>query len=128
EFVFSFVSMLARAVNSGRRLAGMAKAKDVMNAHTQRRHGFLVESLPISVRASVGDLYSRPHGQELHDAYEERLRDNTQTPIPEQVAFRLDWPSWLRMITYRDRRLCRTCPLIIGRRTWRANTAFHLQG
>jgi len=26
-----------------------------------------------------------PHGQELQDAYEERLRDNTVTPVPEQV-------------------------------------------
>ena len=83
----------------------MEKAKDAMNRFTQRRHGFTVESLPISPRTCVGDLYSRPHGQLLHDTYEERLRDNTQTPVPEQVAFRLDWPAWLATITDRDRRL-----------------------
>jgi hypothetical protein len=107
-FVTTFATLLARAVNSGRRLAGMAKAKDVMNPATQRRHGFRVEPLPNSTRTSHDRLYASPVGQALLDAFEERLRDNTVTPVPDQVAFRLDFPAWLRTLTARERRLIRT--------------------
>jgi len=67
EFLVTFNRLLARAVNAGRRVAGMAKAKDVMNPATQRRHGFTVEPLPCSSSASYEHLYSIPHGQEMHD-------------------------------------------------------------
>jgi hypothetical protein len=107
EFVTTFCTLLARAVNSGRRLAGMAKAKDAMNPATQRRHGFRVEPLPNSTRTSHERLYASPVGQALLDAFEERLRDNTVTPVPEQVQFRLDFPAWLRTLTARERRLIR---------------------
>ena len=80
DFLKAFTTLLARAVNSGRRLAGMAKAKDVMNPATQRRRGFTVEPLPASSAAGHEHLYAEVHGQQLHDAYEERLRDNTITP------------------------------------------------
>jgi hypothetical protein len=107
DFVTSFSTFLARAVNSGRRLAGMAKAKDAMNPHTQRRHGFRVEPLPNSTRTSHEQLYAFPVGQQLLDAVEERLRDNTVTPVPDQVQFRLDWPAWLQTLTPRERRIIR---------------------
>jgi hypothetical protein len=106
-FVTTFVTLLARAVNSGRRLAGMARAKDVMNPATQRRHGFRVEPLPSSTRTSHDRLYASPVGQALLDAFEERLRDNTITPIPDQAAFRIDFPAWLATLTGRERRLIR---------------------
>jgi hypothetical protein len=107
HFVKGFVSLLARAVNSGRRLCGMAKAKDVLNPATQRRHGFTVERLPSCTQASHDRLYAEVHGQELHDAFEERLRDNAVTPVPEQVCFRIDFPAWLRTLSGRERRLIR---------------------
>jgi hypothetical protein len=107
EFLMAFTTLLARAVNSGRRLAGMAKAKDVLNLGTQRRHGFRVEPLPSAPRRSHESLYATVHGQELLDTYEERLRDNTQTPVPEQVVFRIDWPAWLATLTARERRMIR---------------------
>jgi hypothetical protein len=107
EFITGFVTLLARAVNSGRRLAGMAKSKDAMNPATQRRHGFTVESLPSSIQTSHERLYATVHGQQLQEAYEERLRDNTITPVPDQAAFRIDWPEWLRTLTARERRMIR---------------------
>jgi hypothetical protein len=107
DFMKAFTTLLARAVNSGRRLAGMAKAKDVMNPATQRRFGFGVESLPSSPRVSHEQLYALPKGQDLHDAFEERLRDNTTTPVPDQVQFRIDWPDWLATLTGRERRMIR---------------------
>jgi hypothetical protein len=103
DFVTTFATLLARAVDSGRRLAGMAKAKDVMNPATQRRHGFRVEPLPNSTRTSNDRPYASPVGQALLDAFEERLRDNTVTPVPEQVQFRLDFADWLRTLTARAR-------------------------
>jgi hypothetical protein len=106
-FVTTFATLLARAVNSGRRLAGMAKAKDVTNPAAQMRHGFKVEPLPSSLRVSHDRLYASPVGQALLDAFEERLRDNTITPIPDQVAFRIDFPAWLATLTARERRLIR---------------------
>jgi hypothetical protein len=84
----------------------MRGAKDVMNAATQRRHGFSVEPLPNSTRASHERL-SSPQGQGLHDVYEERLQDNTVTPIPDQVQFRIDFPAWLGTLTARERRIVR---------------------
>jgi hypothetical protein len=111
DFVASFVTLLARAVNSGRRLAGMERAKDVMNRATQRRHGFKVEPLPASTRASHEELYGATRGQQRHDALEERLQDNTVTPVLDQVQFRIDWPVWLATLTGRERRLIRAMAL-----------------
>jgi hypothetical protein len=107
DFMKAFTTLLARAVFSGRRLVGKLKAKDVMNPFTQRRHGFAVEPLPLSPRTSHDQLYSVPNGQELHDAFEERLRDNTTTPVPDQVQFRLDWPAFLATLSGRERRMIR---------------------
>jgi hypothetical protein len=107
EFLTGFTTLLARAVNSGRRLVGMAHSKDVTNPATQRRHGFAVELLPTSLGVSHESRNASPHGQELHDAYEERLRDNTVTPVPEQVQFRIDFPAWLATLTGRERRMVR---------------------
>ena len=85
QFQTGFATLLARAVNSGRRLVGMAHAKDATNPAAQRRHHFAVEVLPSSLGVSHERRTASPHGQELQDAYEERLRDNTVTPVPEQV-------------------------------------------
>jgi hypothetical protein len=111
DFVTTFSTLLARAVNSGRRLAGMAKAKDVMNPLTQRRHGFKVEPLHASTRVSHVELYGATLGQRRLDAFEERLRDNTITPVADQVQFRIDWPAWLKTLTGRERRLIRAMGL-----------------
>jgi len=105
DFLKSFVILLARAVKCGRRVTGLQKAKDVMNPMTQRRHGFEVESLESSTATRIDKLYSSPNGQKLHDAYEERLRENAVTPIPDQVQFRIDLPAWLATLTTRERRI-----------------------
>jgi hypothetical protein len=105
----NFVSVLARyaarAVGCGRRLAGQEKAKDVMSSVAQRRHGFRVASLPASSRTLFGRAYSAVRGQEEMDAWEERLRDNTQSPVPDQASFRLAYPQFVRSLSQRDRRM-----------------------
>jgi hypothetical protein len=30
------------------------------------------------------------------------LRDNTHSPVPEQAAFRIDYPAWLRQLGSRN--------------------------
>jgi hypothetical protein len=105
EFVMHFVALVAKAVKSGRRVAGMAKAKDLMSERCQARHGFNVESLPTSPRASYEARYSKPHGQQDYDAFEERLADNAITPPPDAAAFRIDFPQWRSSRSERDRRL-----------------------
>src|SRR5262245_13722971 len=43
QFVSAIAAYAARAVNSGRRVCGVEKAKDVLSRVAQRRHGFAVE-------------------------------------------------------------------------------------
>jgi hypothetical protein len=83
----------------GGRVAGMTKAKDMMNRQTQQRHHFVVEKMP--------DFSSSP----IADS----LADNTVTPPPDVAAFRVDFPRWLGLLRERDRRLA--AELMIGERT-----------
>ena len=46
-----------------------------------------------------------PVGDSSTTPLAEALLDNTQTPIPDQVAFRQDFPAWRRTRTDRDRRI-----------------------
>src|SRR5215510_3555880 len=115
EFPGVLADFAARAVKAGRRLCGKHKGKDVLNPLAQRRHDFVVERLPVSTRRSHEDRYANPHGQQAQDSFEERLRDNTQTPVPEQVVFRLDFPLWVGSRSERDRRIIDD--LLLGERT-----------
>jgi hypothetical protein len=105
QYLSAFNDFLVRAISSGRRIMGYEKAKDAMCVRTQKRHGFKVERLPKEIRAPHESRYSMVHGQREHDAFAERLSDNTITPIPDQAAFRIDWPAWLQTQTERNRRI-----------------------
>jgi hypothetical protein len=102
QFVSAIATFAAKAVKCGRRLAGMERAKDVMNCHTQQRQGFAVEKLPHVSTLSTNPLI-------------EALADNTVTPPPDAAAFRLDFPRWLELLPNRDRRVAKE--LMIGERT-----------
>jgi hypothetical protein len=115
QFSSILATFAARAVRSGRRLARMERTKDVLSPRAQQLHDFRVESLPQSTRASFEHLYSSPLGQRRQDAFEERLRDNAITPVPDQVSFRLDFPAWLKTRSERDRRVVQD--LMAGERT-----------
>jgi hypothetical protein len=47
----------------------------------QRRHSFTANRLP-----DVSTLHANP--------LDETLSDNTLSPVPEQVAFKSDFPAW----------------------------------
>ena len=123
-FVSALATYAARAVHSGRRVCGHERAKDVLSPVARRRHGFRVEPLPVSTRSPYEDLYATTLGQALQDAYEERLRDNTLTPVPDQAAFRIDFPAWLATLTGRERRLIRA--MARNERTKDLSRAFEL--
>src|SRR5262245_25856818 len=91
-FGSALATYAARAVKCGRRLCGQEKARDALSPVAQRRCGFTVRSLPAT---------SSQEG----NGFDEALHDNTQTPVPEQVAFRSDFPAWRRTRTQRDQRL-----------------------
>jgi len=104
KFPIVLARYACRAVKSGRQLCGQSRFKDVMHPWVQCRKGFKVESLPHSSRVSLEGNVRR---QRQLDEFEERLADNTVTPVPDQAAFRIDFPAWLATLTARERRLIR---------------------
>ena len=52
------------------------------------------------------------------------MRDNTVTPVPDQVQFRIDWPAWLRTLTPRERRIIKE--MARGERTMDLGREFEL--
>ncbi len=111
EFVSTLADYAVRHVRSGRKLCGQEKAKDVFSPRCQRINGFKIESLPYSTRFDPSILYSQPHGQEQIDAFEERLRDNTVSPVPDQAAFRIDYRVWLSHLEMRRREIAQDMAL-----------------
>lgn len=92
----TFVSAIARYavlhVRNHRNLCGTEKSKDAMSKLGQHRSGFTTLSLS--------------GGCEMdHFNWEDALRDNSQTPIPEQVVFRVDFPRWLSSMQDREQQL-----------------------
>jgi hypothetical protein len=92
RFPTALATYAARAVKSGRHLPGQDRANDVLSPLAQRRHHFFVERLP---------NFSTLSGCPL----EEALHDNTVSPVPDQVVFRLDFPAWLGTLSQRNRAL-----------------------
>jgi hypothetical protein len=105
QFASALAVFAVKAVNAGRRVGGGESGNDVLSFLAQRRHGFSVEPLPHTTRTGHERLYAIPGGQRQHDAFEEVLQDNTHTPVPDQVQFRVDFPAWLATRSDRDRRL-----------------------
>jgi len=103
QFPSALADFAARAVKAGRRLCGKHKGKDILNPLAQQRFDFMVERLPVSTCRSHESRYSVPLGQQAQDALEERLRDNSITPPPDAVAFKIDFACWLQTLTDRDR-------------------------
>jgi hypothetical protein len=123
-FASALAGYAAQAVRSGRRLCGTERAREVLSPVAQRKGGFRVEHLPASTHSPHEQLYATPRGQALLDAFEERLRDNTLTPILDQVVFRMDFSAWLRTLTGRERRLIRA--MARGERTQDLSREFDL--
>jgi hypothetical protein len=87
-FAATFALRCSQAVKAGRRLQRTESGKDVLAPKAQQRRGFALESLP-----QTGSLSG--------NRWDEALHDNRVSPVPDQVAFRIDFPRW------HSRRPCR---------------------
>jgi hypothetical protein len=103
EFVSAVATYAVKHVRSGRRLCGQEKAQDVLSPLAQKHKGFSVEPLPTSMLRGHEQFFGQPHGQDQMDALEERLQDDTRSPVPDQAAFRIDFPAWLSQLGSRNR-------------------------
>jgi hypothetical protein len=110
-FITILADFAARAVSSGRRLCGQQKANDVLSPVAQRRHGFTVQRL-------------HPCGSLSGSPWDDAVRDNTQTPVPNQVIFRVEFPIWRSRRNKRDQRIIDR--LLLGEQTGAVAQAFGL--
>ncbi len=78
-------------VRDGRRVGNHLRINEVLSSYAQRKKGFAVERL---------DHYDKDAGEWL-----EAIVEDPQTPVPDQVAFRIDFPRWLDLLTKRNRRI-----------------------
>ena len=80
-----YPSVLARyavmQVREGRRVGGKLNTFDVLSRYAQHRKRIVVERL---------DKFD-PDA----DEWQEAVIEDHETPVPEQVAFRVDFPAWL---------------------------------
>ena len=78
-------------VQDGRRVGGSLNVRDVTSEYAQQRKQWRVERL---------DLFNRNSAQ-----WCEFVVADYQTPVPDQVCFRIDFPEWLSRLSKRDRRV-----------------------
>jgi hypothetical protein len=102
DFPSALATYAARAVKCGRRVCGQDKSKDALSPLAQQRHSFTVTSLPLHSTLSA-------------NPFSEALADNTRSTVPEQVAFRCDFPAWLLTLGDRNRRIAED--MMLGHRT-----------
>jgi hypothetical protein len=114
NFVMVLADYAVRHVRNGRKLCGQEKARDVLSSRAQRLKGFTLERLPSSLLRIHNALYSDPHARDLVDTFEERLRDKTQSPVPDQATFRIDYPAWLSQLGQRNREIAEDMALDHG--------------
>ena len=102
EFISALATYAVRHVRCGRKLCRKESAKDALSPSVQTRHSFTVSSLPNASRLNT-------------NIFDEALRDNTQTEVPEQAHFRCEMPRWLTSLGERNRRIA--LDLMIGEHT-----------
>jgi DNA-directed RNA polymerase specialized sigma24 family protein len=116
EFVTTLALRCSQAVKAGRRLVGCETGHDILSPVAQVRHSVRVTRLPDYDRES--DRHPLPGA--LADA----LTDNTRSAVPEQAAFRVDFPRWRASLRRRDRKILDA--LAEGERTADAARRFKL--
>ena len=81
----------------GRRVGNRRRICEVLSPYAQRKKGFRVQRL---------DRFQTELGE-----WSEAIVEDTHTPVPEQVAFRIDFPAWLKVQTKRNRRIAEALAL-----------------
>jgi hypothetical protein len=93
-FVTTLALRCTQAVKAGRELVGNEGGRDVLSPVAQVRHEFAVGRLPEAERV---------HSHQLPAELAEALADNTRSAVPEQAAFRVNFPRWRASLRERDR-------------------------
>ncbi len=75
----------------GRRVGNRFRISEVLSRHAQRKKKFFVERLD-HCRKDTGE-------------WNEAIVEDSRTPVPEQVAFRIDFPNWLAGMPRRNRKI-----------------------
>jgi hypothetical protein len=97
-------------VFDGRRVGNHLNVREVLSHYAQRAKGFTVERL---------DRFDQEEG-----VWREAVVEDHQTPVADQAAFRIDFPTWLAIHPRRDRRIAET--LALGHSTGEVAKRFHL--
>ncbi|HUT93405.1 MAG TPA: hypothetical protein VMY37_28335 [Thermoguttaceae bacterium] len=97
----AYPTVLARyavaQIHDGRKVGNALNARDVLAERAQKRHGFVVERL---------DRFDKDSGKWI-----EAMIEDTETPVPDQAAFRCDFPAWLATHSTRHRRVAEALAL-----------------
>jgi hypothetical protein len=101
-FPATLARLAVRAAACGRRLVGEEPVGDALSAACRRRHGFAVLALPAGCPAVAPEIA-------------EALARHAKAPVPDQVAFRVDFGDWLARLPGVKRRI--VSRLAAGHRT-----------
>jgi hypothetical protein len=104
SFIITMAKYAARAVRCGRTVCGQQKAKDVLSLTAKLTHGVVVEQFG-SGSSHYEELYGEVDGQKRRDLLDEVLAENIVTAVPDQVAFRIDWPRFMASRPERDQKI-----------------------
>ena len=99
QFVATLALRCSQAVRSGRRLAGCERTRDALSPVARARHGFAVVYLDEYVTAPGAD----PTGPAGDAVVAAALAVDPKARVPEQAAFRIDFPVWRARFRRRDR-------------------------
>lgn len=102
QFASIIASLAVAHVRCHRKLVKSDSARDVMSPLAQRRRGFSVSSITQKGTSECSPI-------------EDALHANTETPVPDQVAFRLDFSVWLVTLTSAKRHIA--TDMMTGERT-----------
>jgi hypothetical protein len=106
DFPFALIAYAVLHAKVGRQVGSPNSTTDVLSPLAQRKRGFKVEPLPTSSGVARDRLHSTAD-RRRQDEFDEWLRDNTRSAVPDQAAFRIDFPTFLAGLGRRDRTLAR---------------------
>jgi hypothetical protein len=96
-FPSALVRFAAAQYRVGRHVGNSWCSRDVYATRARQEAGVEIRSLEI-------------RGKQ-HDAWLECLKDDGQTPVPDQAHFRIEFPRWLGTQTIRNRQIAETLAL-----------------
>lgn len=94
---------------AGRRTGTPLNSLDITSPYSRRKHVIMVERI---------DRFD-----EADRVWRQAALADRRTPVPDQAAFRIDFPEWLRQLSRRDRRIA--LKLAVGKTSEVAETFRH---